>query len=88
MTTEHSLTSGPELHKGPPLGLLGILYLILFNAGLYPVTMLAGGQNWPRPWEPQECIISYFQSNQEAVLWCVFLQFGATVCLGLSACAQ
>lgn len=80
---EPNSTSVLERHKGPPLWLLAILYTLLFNAGLYPVTMLAGGQNWPGPWEPQERIISYFQSHYGPVIWCVFLQFGATVCLGL-----
>ena len=44
---EPNSTSTPERHKGPPLWLLAILYTLLFNAGLFPVTMLAGGQNWP-----------------------------------------
>ena len=83
MTPERNLTSVPELHKGPPLWLLAILYTVLFNAGLFPVTMLAGGQNWPGPWESEQRIISYFPSHSEPVLLCVFLQFGATVCLGL-----
>lgn len=83
MTTEQPATSLPEPHKGPPLWLLAILYTVFFNAGLYSVTMLAGGQSWPGPWEPQKVIVSYFQLHRAPVIWCVFLQFGATVCLGL-----
>ncbi len=81
--TEHNAASVPESHKGPPLWLLAMLYTVLFNAGLYPVTMLAGGQNWPGPWESQQHVLAYFQSHHDPVIWCVFLQFGATVCLGL-----
>lgn len=82
MSNEENSRSVPGRHKGPPLWLLAILYTVLFNAGLFPVTKLAGGQSWPGPWEPER-IIPYFQSHHDPVVWCVFLQFGATVCLGL-----
>ncbi len=73
---------GPK-HPSPPLGLLAILYTVLFNAGLYPVTMFGGKVYWPGPWEPAAVIVSYFQTHHGAVLTCVFLQIGATICLGL-----
>jgi hypothetical protein len=56
---------------------------VLFNAGLYPVTQFAGLPYWPGPWEPPSVIVPYFQTHHTAVLTCVFLQIGATVCLGL-----
>jgi hypothetical protein len=70
-------------HRGPHLGLLAILYTVLFLAGLYPVTAFAGLPYWPGPWEPASVIVPYFQTHYTPVLICVFLQFGATVCLGL-----
>jgi hypothetical protein len=70
-------------HAGPPLGLLAILYTALFNAGLYPVTGTAGKVRWPGPWEPATVIVAYFQTHATPVLICLFLQFGATICLGL-----
>src|SRR5215469_11571027 len=72
-----------QRHPSPPLWLLGILYTVLFNAGLYPVTMFAGLPYWPGPWEPASVIVSYFQTHAAPVLACLFLQFGATICLGL-----
>jgi hypothetical protein len=63
--------------------MLAILYTVLFNAGLYPVTQLAGLPYWPGPWEPASVIVPYFQTHHTQVLTCVFLQLGATICLGL-----
>jgi hypothetical protein len=70
-------------HPGPPLWLLASLYAILFIAGLVPVTALAGLPYWPGPWEPAATITSYFQTHGSRVLACIFLQTGATICLGL-----
>ncbi|HEX3472285.1 MAG TPA: hypothetical protein VHT28_13970 [Silvibacterium sp.] len=72
-----------QSHAGPPLWLLAILYTVMFNAGLYPVTVLAGPVHWPGPWEPANVIVPYFQTHATQVLTCLFLQFGATICLGL-----
>ncbi len=74
---------GDDRHPGPPLWLLAILYTVLFNAGLYPVTTMAGAIHWPGPWEPASVIVTYFQTHISAVLTCLFLQVGATICLGL-----
>src|SRR5215469_6755264 len=70
-------------HAGPSLWLLAILYTVLFNAGLFPVTMFGGMPYWPGPWESPGVITSFFQTQGTRVLTCIFLQTGATVCLGL-----
>jgi hypothetical protein len=72
-----------QRHAGPPLWLMAVLYTALFNAGLYPVTALAGRPYWPGPWEPPSVIVPYFQTHQSAVLLCAFLQIGAVVCFGI-----
>jgi hypothetical protein len=72
-----------QKHPGPPLWLLASLYTVLFIAGLVPVTAIGGLPYWPGPWEAPGVIVSYFQSHAAKVLACVFLQTGATVCLGL-----
>jgi hypothetical protein len=76
-------TPAIQRHQGPHLGLLAILYTVLFNAGLYPVTAYAGKPYWPGPWESASVIVPYFQTHHTQVLACLFLQFGAIVCLGL-----
>jgi len=70
-------------HPGPPLWLLASLYTVLFIAGLLPVTAFFGLPYWPGPWEPASVITHYFQTHAPRVLACIFLQTGATVCLGL-----
>jgi hypothetical protein len=68
---------------GPPLWMLAAIYTVLFNAGLYPVTTFEGPAHWPGPWEPPGVIVPYFQTHAGPVLACLFLQCGATICLGL-----
>ena len=70
-------------HPSPPLWLLALLYTILFNAGLFPVTMFGGLPYWPGPWESPGVITHFFQTQQSRDLVCIFLQTGANVCLGL-----
>lgn len=70
-------------HRGPHLGALAIVHTMLFNAGLYPVTIFADKIHFPGPWEPDDVIVSYFQTHALAVLMCAFLQFGATIPLGI-----
>lgn len=70
-------------HHGPPLWLLAILYAVLFNAGLFPVTMFGGMPYWPGPWESPAVITAFFQTQTTRVLACILLQTGAMVCLGL-----
>jgi hypothetical protein len=70
-------------HPGPPLWLLALLYTVLFNAGLFPVTMFGGRPYWPGPWQPPADIISFFQTQATRVLTCVLFQTGAMICLGL-----
>lgn len=72
-------------HRGPHLGALAIVYTVLFNAGLYPVTIFADKIHFPGPWEPGDVIVSYFQTHPLPVLICLFLQFGAIIPLGIFA---
>src|SRR5713226_9590924 len=55
----------------------------LCHAGLYPVTIFASKTHFPGPWEPGDVIVSYFQTHALPVLMCAFLQFGATIALGI-----
>jgi hypothetical protein len=87
MSTQAIGASKLQKHAGPKLWLLAILYTALFLAGLYPVTSMAGADHWPGPWEPANVIVPYFQTHHAAVLTCMFLQFGATICLGLYCAA-
>ena len=85
MTTNKTAVDTANIVRfaGPPLVLLALLYTVLFNAGLFPVTAMAGKPYWPGPWEPASVIVPYFQTHATRVLTCIFLQSGATICLGL-----
>src|SRR5262245_56746928 len=71
-------------HKGPHLGVLAIVFTVLFNAGLYFVISFSpSAPHFPGPWESAETIAAYFQSQPHAVLMCALLQFGSAIPLGL-----
>ncbi|MGH8094297.1 MAG: hypothetical protein ACREIF_12630 [Chthoniobacterales bacterium] len=70
-------------HAGPNLGMLAIIYTLLFNAGLYFVISFTGGPHFPGPWESSETIATYFQGQPAAAVMCAFLQFGAAIPLGI-----
>jgi hypothetical protein len=80
----NGLKSGAR-HASPPLGILAIVYALLFNAGLYFVVSFTGGPHFPGPWESGAAIAAYFQNHASAALWCAFLQFGAAIPLGIFA---
>ena len=79
-------TSAP-VHRGPHPGMLAVLYTFLFCLGLYPVTAMYKQPYWPGPWEPASVIVPYFQNYGVRVLFCIVLQFGAMVCLGIFTAA-
>lgn len=70
-------------HAGPPLGLVSTAFVLLFLAGLYPVTILGGQPYFPGPAESTERIVAFFQARPTAVLLCAALHFGAAVPLGI-----
>src|SRR5215468_6150844 len=77
----------PE-HRGPPPGLLAIVFTVLFNAGLsFVITFSAGHAHFPGPWESAETITTYFRDHSQAALMCAFLQFGSAIPLGLFTAA-
>jgi hypothetical protein len=72
-----------QRHPSPPLGMVAIAFMVLFCAGLYPVTAFGGKPYFPGPWESAQTIVSFFHLRPTAVRLCAFLQFGSTVPLGV-----
>src|ERR1041385_3061013 len=70
-------------HAGPPLGLVSSVFVLLFLAGLYPVTMFGGQPYFPAPGESQDTIAAFFQARPIAVLIAAALHFGAAIPLGI-----
>ena len=79
------MSTAPPLarHQGPPLAPVAAAYTLLFLAGLYPVTVFGGQPYFPGPWESIDTIAAFFQSRATAARTCAFLQFGASIPLGI-----
>lgn len=73
-------------HEGPNLGILAIIFAVLFNTGLsFVISFSPASPHFPAPWDTADIISSYFRSYPQAVLMCAFLQFGSAVPLGIYA---
>jgi hypothetical protein len=81
--TSSQSTAGRLQHKGPPPGIVATVFVLLFMAGLYPVTVFNGIPRFPGPDEPIGVIAAFFTQRPSAVLLCAALQFGAAVPLGI-----
>ncbi|SRR6266567_7463136 len=69
---------------GPHLGVVAIVFTILFNLGLYfVVSFSAAKPHFPGPWDSADTIVSYFQANSWSALMCSFFHFGAAISLGI-----
>src|SRR5258706_11050559 len=83
MTSRSDTVSTSARHASPNLGAVAVVFTLLFNAGLYPVTAFGGKPHFPGPWESADTIAAFFQARPSAVLTCAFLQFGAAISLGI-----
>lgn len=70
-------------HAGPPLGIVATIFVMLFSAGLYPVTAFGGSPVFPGPGESIDVISAFFGARSSAVLVCAALHFGAAIPLGI-----
>ena len=70
-------------HAGPNLGIVAIVFTVVFLAGLYPVTIFGGMPYFPGPWESPAVIAKFFQLRPTAALICAFFHFGASISLGI-----
>src|SRR5579859_7639457 len=77
-------TISTSSHKGPPPGILAIIFTLLFNAGLsFVISLSRTSPHFPSPWESADTIAAYFQNQSHDVLLCAFFQFGSAIPLGL-----
>jgi hypothetical protein len=68
---------------GPHPGWVALVFTVLFLASLAPVTLLFSKTHFPAPFQTPEEIVRYFQSESAKVRICAFLQFGASIPLGI-----
>ena len=83
METSHASTASGRHHAGPHPGLVAIVFMILFLAGLVPVTLLVSDTHFPAPFQPPDEIVGYFREHSTRVALCAFFQFGAAIPLGI-----
>ena len=70
-------------HASPPLGLVAIIFTILFSTGIFfVVSFRTGESNFSGPWESTNTIVSYFQTHSWSVVMCASFHFGAAIALG------
>ena len=73
-----------EKHRGPNIGMLAVVFTLLFNTALSFVISLSGHPPYfPGPWESADTIADYFRNHPHDVLMCAFFQFGSAIPLGL-----
>jgi hypothetical protein len=70
-------------HASPPLGIVALVYMVLFLAGLFPVTTFGGLPHFPGPWESPDVIAAFFAARPQSAVICAFLQFSAAIPLGI-----
>ncbi len=71
-------------HKGPPLGILAVIFALLFNVGLsFVISFSSAAAHYPHPSALAPAIAAYFQDHPREVLMCAFFQFGSAVPLGI-----
>jgi len=68
-------------HQGPPLGMLAVIWTVLFCAGL--ATVLTGTPRFPQPGAAADAIAAFFVTRAMAGTVCAMLQFGAAIVLGI-----
>src|ERR1700737_2886613 len=74
-------TNGTMRHRGPSLLAVGTIFAGLFVANLVLVPVLAGGEHFPPPSAPAAA--DWFSRHRTAVRIGAFLQFGASIPLGI-----
>jgi hypothetical protein len=76
-------TFDTRYHRGPHAGLVASVFVMLFLAGLYPVTMFGGAPYFPGPWESADTVATFFRLRPSAASLCALFHFGAAVALGI-----
>src|SRR5579859_2367962 len=69
--------------QSPPLMMLGIIYALLFNAGLLAVSPLFASGSFPTPSSTGAQIVAFFRANGGPVIITSALQFGSAIPLGV-----
>jgi hypothetical protein len=70
-------------HAGPSPGFVAIAYALVFLAGLALISPFDGKPGFPKPGDPLNAVLAFFQSKGPSVGLFGALQFGAAIPLGI-----
>ena len=73
----------PVRFRGPNSGIVAAVFVVLFFAGLMPVTAFGGMPYFTGPTASVNEMVAFFSQRQAGTLLCTFLQFGSAVPLGV-----
>src|SRR5262249_10373276 len=71
------------VHRSPPLGVLAVVFVALFLAGIAANLIMTGGAPYPIPYNPIQTLQDYYTRFPHVMRVVSFLQFGASIPLGL-----
>lgn len=78
-----SMTRGSGHFRGPHAGIVAAIFTILFNTGLYQVTVFSARPFFPGPYQPVADMVKFFAERSHAATLCAFYHFGAAIALGI-----
>jgi hypothetical protein len=81
--TNNIQTGDVSFHRGPSLGALGVVFVLLFTLSLALTGVMTGGARFPTPYEPVALAQDYFSRYANVIRIAAFLQFGAAIPLGI-----
>jgi hypothetical protein len=76
-------TPSTDSHNGPHPGIVAIIYVALFIAGLIVVSGFVTRPSFPAPDTSPQAIVAYFQLNPSPIRISAFLSFGAAITLAI-----
>ena len=71
------------IHASPPPGMLAVIFVVLFAASIGVNFMMTHGAAYPTPYKPLGELQAYYIRFPEVMRIVSFLQFGASIPLGL-----
>ena len=74
---------GTEIHKGPSLGVVATITIVLFTLNVAAYQVLTNWTNHPIPTGSPEAAQDYFQRYPWALRISAFLQIGAAITIGI-----
>jgi len=83
IVTTHPTASGIETHKGPSLGLVACVTIVLFTLNVLAYNVLTDGARYPRPLESAGAARDYFQRFPGVLRISSFFQLGAAISIGI-----